>query len=237
MSFLSDLQKVSNNISIIYAEDDIVLQEKTSLLLDNFINRSIVCSNGIEALNSYIEYYEKNEKYIDIVITDIQMPKKNGIELIKDILKLNPKQSIIVISAHDDSKYLIELINLGVSHFILKPFQGKQFLQTLYDCCSKINDIEDKVSNDFSYKWDKINKVLTYNNKIIELSKNEILILDVLFLVPGQIFSHDMIFDIINDYKELSIDSIKSTLKRLRKKLPQELIQNVYAQGYKVNLV
>ncbi len=44
------------------------------------------------------------------------MPKKNGIELTKDILKINKDQDVIVISAYEDSKYLIELINLGVNN-------------------------------------------------------------------------------------------------------------------------
>ncbi len=241
MSFLNELKQISNDITLLYAEDDLVLREKTSLLLDNFINDSILCNDGIVALESYKSYFQVHNKYIDIVITDIQMPNKNGVELIKDIAKINPNQLIIVISAHDDSKYLIELLNLGVSHFILKPFQGKQFLKTLYDACKKVKDTQSQeiTHQTIDYNWDKKNMILKYNNEIIDLSKNEIAILNVLFLAPGQIFSNEMLFEIINDNyeKDISIDAIKSTLKRLRKKLPEELIQNVYAQGYKINLI
>jgi DNA-binding response OmpR family regulator len=241
MSFLHELKNISKNITVIYAEDDLILQDKTSLLLDNFIEKLFLCNDGVEALDSYKNYFTVHKRYVDIVITDIQMPNKDGIELIKDIFKINPNQEIIVISAHDDSKYLIELLNLGISHFILKPFNSKQFLNTLYECFIKINNKNDSniQINNLKYSWDKTTKILKYGDQIIDLSKNEIEILNVLFLAPGQIFSNEMLFDIINnnENKELSIDSIKSTLKRVRKKLPKELIQNVYAQGYKINLV
>jgi len=83
----------------------------------------IVADNGNDALNLYREYYDKNQKYIDIVLTDIEMPKMDGIELSEKIMQINKEQDIIVISAYTDTKHLIKLINIGVAQFITKPIE------------------------------------------------------------------------------------------------------------------
>lgn len=77
-----------------------------------------------------IEMYQQRE--YDIVITDIEMPNKNGLEMIEEIRKVNPDQQIIVTSGYDDVKYLMPLINMGIDRFHIKPFDRKDFLLSIY---------------------------------------------------------------------------------------------------------
>ena len=74
------------------------------------------------------------------------MPNLNGIDMIKAIKEVNQEQIILVTSAHNDSKYLVELINAGVMHFALKPFDNKQFLYTLYKIAKELNFYKEKES-------------------------------------------------------------------------------------------
>ena len=60
------------------------------------------------------------------------MPKIDGLELTKQIYKLNEKQSIIIISAHDTKEHLLEFVNLGIKQFIVKPLELDKILTTLY---------------------------------------------------------------------------------------------------------
>jgi Response regulator containing CheY-like receiver domain and AraC-type DNA-binding domain len=80
-------------------------------------------SNGLEALT----ILEQNS--IDIMVTDVQMPKMNGIELIKEIKKRNYQLKIVVISGFAEFEYAQESIKLNVSDYLLKPFASRKLLE------------------------------------------------------------------------------------------------------------
>jgi len=123
---IQEVMLFTRNLDVLYVEDDELLQFQTKHLFENFFNSCTLACNGSQALEIY-----KNKKF-DIVITDIEMPEKNGIELIKDILKINKHQSILVTSAHDDINDIIPIIDLGVDGFLMKPFGQKEFVFSLF---------------------------------------------------------------------------------------------------------
>lgn len=128
-----ELADMSKNLTVLYVEDELLIQKKTKLLLETIFLRVDTAINGEEGLNAY-----QTKKY-DLVITDIRMPKKDGISLIRDIKALNHEQSIIVTSAHDDSEKLLELICLGISSFIVKPMNMQKFFYAIDTEVKKIN--------------------------------------------------------------------------------------------------
>jgi len=89
------------------------------------------------------------ETSYDFIVTDINMPVMNGVKMVQEIKKENPHQIIIVISAHDEARYLLELINLGVEHFVLKPLDLKLFLAVIEKTVklARINRIEAEYKN------------------------------------------------------------------------------------------
>jgi putative two-component system response regulator len=123
-----ELRENAKNISVLYVEDDQDLRENTTRLLSSFVSVLEAAENGQEGLAKY------NNRSYDLVITDINMPVKNGIEMAREIKDINHKQVIIVISAYDDANYLLESINLGVDSFILKPLNLNQFLEVMDKC-------------------------------------------------------------------------------------------------------
>ncbi|MBF0345352.1 MAG: response regulator [Nitrospirae bacterium] len=122
---LKDFVKRSRGVKILYVEDDKRIREDTSKFLLRFFDKVECAANGREGLDKY------RPGLYDIVISDIRMPHLNGIEMVGEIKKLHKQQKIIIISAHDESQYLMELINLGVSSFILKPLDVHQLLDIL----------------------------------------------------------------------------------------------------------
>ncbi len=120
-----ELREEAQGISILYVEDDRELRQHTTRLLSSFFNDITTAENGLEGLIKY-----KQHRY-DLILTDINMPVMNGVKLSEQIKSDNPRQVIIVISAHDESSYLLELINLGVDYFVLKPLDMNQFLTVL----------------------------------------------------------------------------------------------------------
>lgn len=132
-----ELLQISQTIRILYVEDDEDLRNETHLLLKNFFNHIDLAFNGVHAL----AYYDKHD--YDIIITDIKMPEMDGVSLIEEVFKCNKEQAVVVTSAHDDSHILVNLINLGVNYFLLKPLNLPNFISSLYKICKQIRTEQD----------------------------------------------------------------------------------------------
>lgn len=120
-----EIKKAAQGISVLYVEDDNDLRQNTARLLSTLFSSVTTAEDGQDGLAKY-----KQNTY-DLVLTDINMPGMNGVKMAEQIKFLNPGQVIVVISAHDEAGYLLDLINLGVDYFILKPLDLNQFLTVL----------------------------------------------------------------------------------------------------------
>lgn len=120
------LIKYTQSLSVLYVEDENELNESVSKYLNKLFKRVESAYNGEEGL----EKYKLGE--FDIVITDINMPKINGIEMAEEIKEINPKQEVIIISAHTQTDYFLDAIRLGISDYILKPIIYEQMNDVLY---------------------------------------------------------------------------------------------------------
>jgi len=116
-----------NNLNILYIEDDPEILENVSFLLSRYTNEVFTATNGEEALKVY------KEKQPDIVVSDINIPKINGLKVAEIIREENPSVPIIIISAHNEDHQLKIAKELNVSSYIRKPFT----LQELKDAIAK----------------------------------------------------------------------------------------------------
>lgn len=110
-----DTFNINNHISVLYVEDQLDIQKEFVDILNVFVDEVYIASNGQEGLEQYQNHLP------DIVITDIQMPVMSGLEMVEKIRDIDSEIPIIITSAFDDSKYLINAIGLGVEHYLLKP--------------------------------------------------------------------------------------------------------------------
>ena len=131
---------ISKNLKVLYIEDNKQAREQTSKLLSNFFSHIDVAIDGRDGLAKYIEYFDKHKSYHDLVISDISMPNMDGIEMCLEILKLNRKQPILVISAHNESEKLQQLIDIGITKFVHKPINNQVFLQKITEIINLINN-------------------------------------------------------------------------------------------------
>jgi len=129
MITIKDVEKFSKKLHVLYVEDNTQVREETAALFELLFAHVSLVADGIEAFENY-----NQEKY-DIVITDINMPRMNGVELISKIKEINPEQKIVAISAYDEADILINVLRKGVSSFILKPIKLDEILTILYPVC------------------------------------------------------------------------------------------------------
>ena len=229
----------TKDLNILFVEDHEDLRVNTAHILKKFFNSVEVATNGLEAF----EMFKKNQSKFDIIISDIQMPLMNGVELTKKIYSLKAEQKIIILSAHDDSKYLHELINLKIEHFLKKPIDYQELLKALLNASKLVNTKKDKLTvkenTNITLKdkfiFDK-GKNLLYNNKeIITLTKYEMIFMQLITSETGKIFSNE---DITTYYtsKDESLDAsnIRKLVSKLRRKLPNNSIESLYGVGYRL---
>ena len=140
MTNIKLMLEYTKNLSVLYVEDDLNLVDTTKELLGNFFKKLDVAYDGKEGLEKYIAYEKKNSSFYDLIITDINMPNMNGVLMSAEILKLNPMQSIIITSAHNEVEYLSSAIELGVNAFVTKPINNNKLMQVLYKTSQAISD-------------------------------------------------------------------------------------------------
>jgi len=234
---LKNLKVLSAELSLLYVEDNKVLQDETYKLMSQLFKTVHVAENGEDGLSLYKQFFLDTNSYYNIVLSDIKMPKLDGIGLSKAIFNINSKQKIIIVSAYSEKDYLINLINIGVDAFIEKPFNNTIF-EVLYKVCSAFQK-ESSINLGDGYYYSSFHKVISFNDEEVILSDNEINFLELLLDNSNQSFTAEDIFNHLyynKIEKEFSSDSIKSLVKRLRKKIPKNLILNSYQSGYRLNL-
>lgn len=153
-----EIKMLTEDLSVLYVEDDKSVQSKMIALLGLFFNKIEVADNGFEGLQKY----QKGD--FDIVFTDVAMAKMNGIEFSKKIKELNPSQKIVIITAYNNNEFLYEAIQLSIDGFLLKPIEVDKFLNTIKRVAQIIHN--ERLNRQFN---EEIKKQL--DEKIKELEK------------------------------------------------------------------
>ncbi len=133
-----DVLKYSKNLDVLYVEDSRTLRNLIQKKLLPLFKHLDTAEDGEKALEAFVDFREKNSKFYDIVISDLEMPNMDGKALSKAVLDFNAAQNIIIISANEDLRYDIELINLGIHKFLAKPIEEAQLYQTIYEVSQSI---------------------------------------------------------------------------------------------------
>lgn len=162
-----ELKEQSGSLNVLYAEDEEILRESMQSTLSKLFKKVYVAKNGQEAF----EIFKKEN--IDLVITDINMPIMSGVELIQTIHQYTDQEVYItVLSAHNDSRLLTGLINLGINSFLNKPVDKQLLINSLYKVCSTIND--KKLILTYEQQLHSELEAINRKNKILEQKLNQL---------------------------------------------------------------
>lgn len=202
-------------------EDDFSLNESIKDMLESKSFLVDCFYDGKVALDSI------NSNY-DLFILDIFVPNLNGIELMYRIKKENSNSIVFIMSANIDISTIEEAYKKGCDDYIKKPFNIQELLFKLkkYNKSGELFKLEDELFFDLKLKK------LTYKNIDIELTKKEKQFLNLLVDNRGSIVNYSLIEDVVYDREYKTIDAIRSLVKRLRKKLPKDIIFTNLDQGY-----
>jgi len=165
---LKDLVESNSHLRVLYVEDNQVVRESTIYILEEFFSHIDVAIDGQDGLEKYQKHLDEQGQEYDIVITDISMPRMSGIVMSEHIFEINRDQIILVISAHNESDYLLKLINLGITNFTVKPIKVPQLQQIIVKILDTISS--KKVIKEQYDKIERMNSVLKEAKGAAELA-------------------------------------------------------------------
>ncbi len=125
MNNVQELIKYTRPLTLLFVEDDVMAVESAGFLLEEFFDEIIVATNGEEGLKSF------KDNDIDLIITDLNMPRMNGLDMIAKIKEIDSEVPVVILSAHMQSEYFIQSIKLRVQGYLLKPINMESLLEVL----------------------------------------------------------------------------------------------------------
>jgi len=123
-----DLEKLKKK-NVLYVEDDEAIMNSFTKILKKVFGDVFTAVNGREGL----ELFQKNKENIDFVITDIKMPKMDGLEMAGEIKKIAPHIPCILTTAHAEYDYFLKADEIGIYRYITKPLNINELLQSVDD--------------------------------------------------------------------------------------------------------
>lgn len=217
--------------TILYIEDDEEVRKINSRILKRMFKTLIEAKDGFEGFKLYKKYKPH------IILTDINLPKLDGISLSKKIRENDLNTKIIISTAFSNKDYLLEAIELNLEKYIIKPLSSKNLYPALKKAVKKIEESKDKkIYLNANFYFDCKNLLFYYKDSPLTLTKKEFLFLELLVKNRNRTISYEEIERVVWNEKYMSIYSLRTTIGFLRKKLPIKCIKNISNIGYKLNI-
>ena len=213
---------------ILVVDDDKGIRELVKEYLDqnNFITSTAKDAEDAKEKIKLIKF--------DLIILDIMMPGKSGLDFLKDNKNIIDTP-VILLTAKGEAADRIHGLETGADDYLPKPFEPKELILRIKNILNKTNVINEKREIEFGKIKINLNKMLVYkNNKQIKINSTEKKIFEKMLNTPGKVFSRESIGKLIKIDKERSIDVI---ITRLRKKIEDnpknpKYLQTIRGQGY-----
>ncbi len=224
-------KEILKNYTILYVEDD----EEVRKVAVEYLSR--LCKKVLEAENGKVALSIWRDEEPDIIITDISMPKMNGIDMARYIRAEDQKTPIIVATAYTDEEYLLKAVELQLVKYIVKPITKDKLMNALELSIERMED-KSKFSLPLSAtcSYNAFTKEITCDGKHVKLTKNELLFIDLLAFNTSRVVTYEEIESQVWPYEGMSSDAIRSLVRALRKKLPDDALDNISGVGYKLKV-
>lgn len=214
------------HLTILFIEDDDVMFENTSSILQIFFKEVFAAQNVSNAK----ELYEIHSP--DFILSDIKLGNENGLDFARYIRQKDYKTPIVMITAYSNQDYLLEAANIGIDGYIIKPLELNNITDTLLKATKRIPHIKSKINLSSKLKYDYFKKELTYNDKIVELGKKETTLFEFFIDNANKTISKKEIIYHVWPIEDISDSAFKNLLSRLRSKIGHNVIHTIKGKGW-----
>lgn len=217
------------HLNLLFIDDNTSITADAYALFYPLFKSVILAHDSDSALSAF-----KMNK-IDIIITDIELPGEDGLNIIEKIREKSADLPIIILTSFIENDYLLRAANLRLDGYLIKPLNFKKFSSVLLritnrlESKSSIFPITDHVSYNFALQSLMVDQV------VVSLGKKEHLLLKLLLSNKFQVVSKAQIERSIWPDQDMSDSALKSLMSELRKKLKYKLVVNVPARGWVID--
>ncbi len=212
---------------VLLVEDEEDAREILEFYLTTVFDEVQLAVDGQEGYDLCLQN-KKNNQFFDVIITDIKMPKKDGMTMIEEITQILPEQKYIVVSAYKDEEYLFRSIGLNVLGYFVKPLAVDNIMDMLKKVKGKVlAQKQEPVDTNIvilnpTYSYDKSKKTLIKEGISVKLSKKELSLVDVLIEELGNIVTKEMLKEKIWDDLNTSDATMRTIIKRVKDKISDD---------------
>ncbi len=216
--------------SILYVEDELEIQANIAEYLGNFFGAIHLASDGKAAL----EQYHKHRP--DALLLDINLPNLDGLSVAQKIREHDQNIKIIMLTAFTEKEKLLKATELKLTKYLIKPVAPKKFKETLGILAAELMHNPARfLTLSEGLTWDLEQEQLSCEGEAVVLTEKEHRLLKLFISRKGESVRYEKIESVVWGEafdREISIDSVKSQVSQLRKKIPNVCIKSIYGEGY-----
>ncbi len=218
-------------LKIMVVEDNYYIRDLITKNLESNGYKTLSAEDGDVALDIFLN------EHVDLIISDIMMPKKDGISLVKSIREINTDIPIIMLTALDSFMDKEKGFSTGADDYIVKPVDMKELILRVKAHLRRYKIISEYLFTHKDVYLDVNEMICKINNVNVELTTKEFLLLFKLTASNGRIFTREQLMNEIWGYDSESYErTVDTHIKRLREKIKSDNLELVTVRGlgYKV---
>lgn len=215
--------------TILFAEDDVIARTELTSVLEMLFKEVFIASDGLEAFRIY------EDEAPDIVLTDIKMPKKDGLSLIRSIRSHDYKTPIVLMTSFAEQEILLDVANLSIDGYLVKPVELEKLTFALCKAVQRVHRGESLVFLGKKIFYNSAKKELYNDGEIIVLGVKEQELLVLLLKNSHRTITKEEIVQELWPLDAICDSAIKNIILRLRKKLGLDIIVSVRGIGYRLD--
>ena len=214
---------------ILVVEDDKEIQDSVKKILELEHHQVELASDGDEGLFMMGTYT------YDVIVLDWQLPKKEGVEILKDYRNSGGKAPILMLTGKTSLDDKEQGLDSGADDYLTKPFAGKELAARVRALLRRPNLSTANVLNLAGIVLDPSARTVTRNGEAVELLPREFQLLEFLMRNPNRVFEQTAILNRVwPSESDATSEALRSTVKRMRKKIDPdgEIVRTVHGVGY-----
>lgn len=233
------------NLNILIVEDDNSVAEMMGLFFKKEDWNEDLATDGEQA----VEMFKANPEKYDMITLDLNLPKKDGIQVAKEIRAISPKVPIIMLTARDTESDQVLGLGIGADEYVTKPFSPIALIARIKALHRRVmmeQEADDKQSGENSdfdvttkhLEISKSRREVRFDGRVVEnLTPKEFDLLYTIAQKPQQVFSREQLLELVWGYEYYGEErTVDAHIKKLRQKLDKfapQIIQTVWGVGYK----
>ncbi|MDO5046860.1 response regulator transcription factor, partial [Campylobacter sp.] len=226
----SKIKEILKDVNLMIVEDDDDLREAIKSAIEQYVNEIYACKDAKEALECFSLHN------INLIVSDINMPRMNGLKMASIIRKTDENVPILFLTAYDSDENMLSAIDVKSSGVLKKPFEKRELVMMMSFAANKFKSDFASVDLKKGFVFNAFTRELYKDGEVVALTKKEQALLHLFLKNQMRTVSFEMIEACVWPSESCTSDAIRAFVYKLRKKLYPELIQNAQGIGYKLCL-